>query len=308
MHTITVHDAPAADGSPVTHHFTLPSGWCDEEAPLKPHHLLTISKALCTAAAVRGNAREMDLSEEDVQNGADAIARYELFTDLIQLPHTLAYRLPPADHFYYETDTTDYGTGYAPVERSEYRLLPQLDWCFTPPLFRTSLLPTLEHDGSTWEGPDDHFTYMTLNRWMWGTTLVQGVRAAAKGTEDKALNEVLGALYTPHGVAWNNKLIEAHAARLATLPSATKVAALLNYEAINASLAEDYPRVFDPRGEAYNSPQGVFGMAYDVARSGVLDKHQPIEDVLLHKVLGYMEHALYTDAVNARKAKEAAKT
>jgi hypothetical protein len=82
---------------------------------------------------------------------------------------------------------------------------------------------------------------------------------------------------------------------------------VLNFEAIHATLPDQYDRVFDPTGSAAQSPQGVFGMAYDVARSGVFGKEQEVRRVLLHDVLGYMEHQLFSEEQAEKRAKEAAK-
>lgn len=306
MPEITLHDAPDADGNAIRYTFNLPGGW--DDALLTGQHLGHICKALAFAGAMQAKLVEEDDALADDPT-PKALAKLDLFYDLLQLPHALRSRMSsdPEDYMY-ETDTTDYHTGYVPVETSEYQVLPQLDWCWQTPKYRRSLLPKLQHNDLEWIGPDDDFNTMVLDQWLWCVQLLRSFREAKPEDAESLLNHLVGALYVPTTDAeWSSDPIDVRAEQLATLPVQTKLAAVLNFEAIHANLADDYDRVFDPTGSVSQSPQGVFGMAYDVARSGVFGKEQEVRRVRLHDVMGYMEHSLYVDEENAKRAKEAAR-
>lgn len=317
MHEITLQDVPDDAGKPVSYTLHMPAGW--DDGALRPHHLLCVSKALLLLAIATPEVAPVNEEEDPFgiaqpdpapNDEAMTLVRLELLRELSDMPAELAARLPlDPDHFYYEVDTTDHNSAFVVPETSEYRLLPQLDWCFTPPKFKPSLLPSIEHGGILWNGPPDDFTNMAMLQWLWCVYLTQQFRAGNKDTYENDLNSLLGALYHPAEGAgtWHNRDIEENAARLSNLDLEVKLAAVMNFEAIHATLPDTYHRVFDPRGEAMNSPAGVFGMAFDVAQSGVLGKESEVNTVPVHKVLLFMEHNLYTDEVNERKAKERSK-
>lgn len=302
MHEIVLQDAPDATGAPVKYTLELPGGWEDVTTR---EQLIVISRNLCLAASIDAKLQEEDADAEPL--GMHAV-KLDLFKELLDLPESLASRLPDAAHLVYEVDTTDYHTGYAPVETSEGRLLPQLDWCFSPPTFTKSIMRHIEHAGTTWAGLPDDFTGLELNRWIWCATLLQQFRNADKDGVNEALNNLLAGLYHPADSIepWSNSTIEERAARLADLPVEVKLAAVLNFEAIHATLPPRYPRVFDPRGEAMNSPAGMFSIAYEVAASGVFGNERLVNATAMHNVLLYMEHNLYAQHI-AEKRAEAAK-
>jgi hypothetical protein len=304
MHTISLFDRPNADGTPVQHDFSFPGSW--NEA--RPEDLRAVSR--------------IHLSRR-----TDAAKRFTLLRELAEIPGVLMKRMPPAEHFMQRVDVTDRSGPWRPVEKHEWKLLHQLDWAFGPPTYEKSLLPSFVHQGVRWYGPygdSEHgFEHMTLNQWVYGTMLLQRLRAGKPEEQDLYLNEFLGAVYTDDGVVseeerlaipppdntrhlallknWTPDHVELRGARLADVPLDLKMAALLNFEAIHSTLGLMYRRVFDPEGGAQRSPQGLFGMAFDVAASGVFGDIYGTESAMVHKVLGMMEHQLFKDEQAAAK-------
>jgi hypothetical protein len=280
------------------HDLQFPSKW--EE--VKPEQLIPIALAQVMMGALKDEEKGTphDLSLRAVH------IRKELLRELANVP-ALFMDAMEIDDLRFEVDTTDYHTGFKPILKKEWRLLPQLDWAFAPPEYDISLLPTIELDGTTWQGPDDRFDTMTLNQWLWAAQTNRAYKSMEGHERIEQFHLHLACLYTPEGTPWSNMHLEQHAKQLRALPEDVKLAALLNYEAIQATLPRLYPRVYDPSGEAGQSPMGVFGMAYDVAKSGVFGTKQEVEKVRAHEALGYMEHTLYQDELAERKAKKNAK-
>jgi len=186
-------------------------------------------------------------------------------------------------------------------------LLPQLDWAFTEPAYRNSLLPTLHHNGIDYAGPSNGLDGWILNRWCFVYTCLRNYQEAKDAAERRTtLNLFLGALYQPADQPWSNEHIERHAEALATLDPAIKAAALLNYQAIHRQLTSSYHRVFAPANPGDEaSPLGVFGTVYDVAKSGVFGDIQRTEGSDLHKVMGYLEHSLHQQNQQEAEAERA---
>lgn len=293
MRTISLQDVPNADGTPVVHEFQFPDSWEDANT----EHLHAVCRAQST-------------------DKTETSKRFTLLRELAGIPGVLMGRMPPLDQFMQYVDVTDHHTGFKPVEKFEWQLLPQLDWCFKPPVYRNSLLPSFKHNEVEWHGPDDGFDRMSLDQWIWCTTLLKTMREAPDEEKEPALNNFLAAVYAPRpegkpaydpitkAFHFDDDGIEHRAILLADLPVMMKIAATLNYEAIHATLPNLYWRVFDPEGEVQNSPQGLFGLAYDVASSAVFGKIQESGTNRLHAVLGYMEHNIHKDMVAEEKAKQ----
>lgn len=285
MHTISLYDQPAADGTPVVHAFQFAAGW--DEA--RPEDLLAIAEA--------------QLSTEDATR-----MKFNLLRALADIPAALMERMPAAADLTFPVDTTDRSGPFRPVETMAHKLLPQLDWCFTSPSYTRSLLPELAHAGITWTGPDSLFERMTLHQWCFCTELVQAFRRSST-VEEAAQNlaNAMGALYQPAHCSWRKEPIEEYAAKLATLAPGVQLAAVLNYEALHSTLSTTYPRVFKPNMEGDPpSPQGLFGLAHDAAKSGAFVNYgdeELVENKRLHLVLGYMEHTLFHDEQEAARAK-----
>lgn len=272
--------------------FTFPGGW-DE---LKPDMLLPVARA----QVVHGAADKSKTTEYAVLNTA---VRKELLHQLAGVPNILLDAITDPEDLLFEVDTTDYHTGFKPKPKSEWRLLPQLDWAFEPPIYFTSLLPTVEHNGTTWIGPDDNFDTMPLNQWLWAANLNKEFKGMEGDARVDYFHRFLACIYTPHGTPFSNLNIVPHAALISAWSEEVKLAALLNYEAIAATLPKLYVRVYDPGGDAAQSPMGVFGLAYDVAKSGVFGTKEKVEQVRMHDVLSYMEHTLFQDEEAERRAK-----
>lgn len=290
MHSITLF---AAEQSM---EFTFPAQW-DQ---VQPQHLLAIARAqLAHAMLPKDDGLERTLAHMHL--------RKELLKDLAGIPDAFIQAIVDVEELLFEVDTTDYHTGYQPIPKSEWRLLPQLDWCLQAPEYHSSLLPVVEFNGTTWVGPDDHFDSMTLLQWSWAANLNRSFKELEGEERVDYFHRHLACLYTPKGTAWSNLSIEQHAIQIAMWPEDTKLAALLNYEAIQSTLPKLYPRVYDPNGEAAQSPLGVFGMAYDVAKSGVFGAKKAAEQERIHEVLGYMEHTLFQDEEAEKRAKRNAR-
>lgn len=265
MRTITLHDAPAPDGTPVTHAVHLPESW--EE--------LTADQLLGVVAL-----KAMELEEAGL--------RFALFKLLGEVPDELMARID-ADAV---TEQVDEGTG------PQWVVLPCVSWLLTDPAYVTSKLPTIVHKGITYNGPDNELQRMTMNQYVFTCQLLNAFRDSGA---DADLHYFLGSAYQPAGVPWDNEPIEEHAAALADLPMATKLLAVRNFEALHANLPERYPITFDPSVDGESSPQGLMGLAYDVAKGGALGDLSKVETTLLHKVLGYVEHNGWKEVQRERR-------
>lgn len=272
--------------------YTFPGGW-DEVRP-------DMLRPLARVQLLHGTVPKEQTEKAAVLNVA---LRKELLHHVADVPLALLDAITDPEDLLFEVDTTDYKTGFKPKPKSEWRILPQLDWAFTAPIYFQSLMPTVEHAGRRWTGPDDHFDTMTLNQWLWAANLNKEFKSMEGDQRVDYFHRQLACLYTPEGTPWSNLTIEAHALLIAEWPEEVKLAALLNYEAIQATLPKLYVRVYDPGGDAAQSPMGVFGIAYDVAKSGVFGTKEKVEQVRMHDVLAYMEHTLFQDEEAERKAK-----
>jgi len=288
MHEITLHDRPGTDGRPVSYTFSFPGSW--DECP--PEHF---------ACAALARATPQD----------HAGARFHLLRTLACIPAALADRLPPAEHLIRpalsHADPPSFYADDGPTP--ELRLLPELDWVFLQaPCLSVSKMPHLQHDDALWHGPDDNLSHMTLDQWRWSLKLLRQFHDERDELRrDTHLNNLLGALYTPAPSGayppWSPLSIEAHAARLATLPLDHKVAGAFNFEALNALLPRQYPRTFG--GDAAPpSPQGILDISFDVAQGAALGDYDAVNLRLLHTVLAYMENNLYKDERTTARMEE----
>lgn len=285
--TITFVGKPLDNGTPVHYNFTFPAGWNEV------------------------NAAQMGAILEAQVTGTDPTQiRFRLLQDLAAIPNAIMELAPPAEHFTFEVDTTDYNTPFRPKPTSELRLLPQLDWVFSPAKYTNTLLPTIEHKGVTYAGPADGFETMVLNQWIWCSQLLLQFRHQDDANESvNDLANLLGALYQPTGKAWSSDDIEQYAAELKALPPATQLAAVLNFEAINSTLPDRYKYLYrEPDEEVEPSPEGLFGMVYEVAKAGTFGPYHKVEKQLLHTVLAYMNHQLHQDLMAEIRAERASES
>jgi|GEM_PF-5704653 hypothetical protein len=278
MHTIDIY--AVVNGVKQKHAFTFPSSW--EEATAE--HLLTICRVQTSLKS-------------------DTSKRFTLLRELAGIPGPFMRHLPPAEDLMYRIDVTDRSGPWKPVEKFEWRLLPQLDWAFKPPVYTNSLLTSVEVDGVRWRGVQNELKGMSLAQWIWTTTFLGELRKADDSAKEQVLHELLGLIYVPEGpeAPWNPDLRTERGQALRTLPVELKLATVLNCEAIHATLPLTYRRVFDPDGEVQRSPAGLYGMAYDVAASGVFGEADSAEMQPVMKVLDYMEHKLFQDEVQEAK-------
>lgn len=314
MHELTLHDLPDATGKSVGYTFAFAGSW--EECPAEH-----FPQAVLARAAPKDHGG----------------VRFQLLRLLAGIPAHLAHRLPPADHFTKLVKLpAEFGEFGQPMRkaRQELRLLPELDWLYGPALLFTSKLPGLTHAGTTWTGPDDNLSHMSLDQWRWGVKLLKHFREEKDDAKREVhLNNLVGALYSPvarsdegatkrsviksgpsttHARAqlqaatdrdgprssaqeWSSLPIEDHAALLKDLPLETKIAAAFNFEALNAVLPQQYKRTFGGESNGPTSPQGILDISYDVAESGALGDYDAVNARLLHTVLAYMENNLYKD-------------
>lgn len=285
--------------------YQLPGCW---QAVRSAQHLIAVGRALSIAAAVDAKAAENG-EEPDPRPGhstGQSMARMHLLTELLELPEVLIDALPPLDAFVYPHTYTPDGGGYYVEDVTEYRVLPQLDWAFEAPRYEKSLLPVITHDGSEWHGPNDDLMAFTVKRWLWCATMASAFRSSRPDDAIKNLNNLMAALYHPADAGpWSNEHMEANAARLSTLDTEVRLAAVLNFEAIYATLPATYRRVFDGRNAEEPGPAGLFGIAFDVAKSGVMGDEESVMGKPMHKVLLYCEHHLHQQAMDEKRAKEA---
>lgn len=296
MREITLWGMPNADGSPNRMVYHLPSTW--EEATAE--HLRIIAQTLLVKMT-------------------DAHRRFVLLERLAGIPKGAMALMPSADNFIERVDVTDRSGPWRPVEKWEWRLLPQLDWALQPPTFDRSLLPTFDHGGRRWYGPigdSEHgFDHMTLDQWIYSTMLLQRFRSdPAQDKAPRNLVEFVAALYVCEELGenapaytterhvellktWDEDGLRKRADLLEDLAPELLLAAVLNFEAIHSTMGRLYPKVFEADGTAQQSPQGLFGLAYDAATTGVFGDVYRTEKSQLHRVLGMMEHNLWKEAV-----------
>ena len=265
MHTIDLYAAP---GTP-TRSFTFPSKWNELSAEQLPKLAMLLSV----------------LTDEDD-------ARVVILQTLSGMPGS-AFAEPngiPYEDLCMVTEATD-------STALKVTFLPQLDWCFQPPDLSPeqpgpakSLLPSITlPDGTiTYAGPGDGLDNFSFDRFVWVDSLFQQL---VTEPNDQHMNNWLGAAYQPEGTTWNSIDLEKHAEQLATLPTATKLAALLNYRGLRAACSALYPSVFSSSAEAGpGTSLGLFGMVYDVADGGVFGAVPLVRQTLMHEVLGYVQH------------------
>ncbi len=257
MHSIDLH---VSDGETTTaHHFKLPGSW--EECS---------TEQFLAVLAVRAIAEE------------DTDVRFALVRLLAQIPDELMQHIQAEDVT--ELVATDEG--------DQWVVFPQVSWALEVPKYTVSKLPTIEHGGTTWSGPDDELQTWELNQYVFTTSLLNMYRDSA---EEVDLNHFLASAYQPKGTPWSNLPIEELSLRLADLPVLTKLLAVRNYEALHAMLPARYPITFDGSGGGESSPLGLAGIAYDVAKSGTFGPLPEVERTNVHKVLGYVEHSSWKD-------------
>lgn len=200
-------------------------------------------------------------------------------------------------------DIATKGEALADEEKKKPRLLPQLDAFFEEPCFTESRMPTVALGRTVWTGPANALENFTLNRFVWCEVLY---KAFATGPGEVALHTFLAALYQPSYATWSNLPIEEYAARLAKLPTTTKVAAMLNYRGLRTSIARQYPITHERSADDDQSPtsQGMFGMIIEATKTGVFGDKRSAENYPLHEVLAVTEHELELDRRRASKNKK----
>jgi len=293
MHEIKLYELNLETGATQQHVHLMPAGW-DE---LSAEQLKVVSEARFILFACG----------EEYYTEVDAAMRFRLLQQLAGIPDRLMRHMPDAGDLTFETEPTadDLLNGR---DKPRFKLMAELDWVFAAPKYDKSLLPALEHDGSIWNGPDDFLNHMNLDQWSWVTSLVNALRnpdapPEAPG-EPARLDMVMGAMYTPDGRPFDSLIIEVHAARFATMPLGEKLAALLNYEALYASVPEQYPRVFPYDNEGRASPFGPFGTIIDIAKNGVLGDRNAAQKERMHDGMMLMEHSLFQQEESERQAKK----
>lgn len=267
MHTITIYGDPHPDGTPMPMDFTFPGDWGEitrEQLPLIAK-MLTITEEKTASRLLLLQALAGIPDEQMALVDAESV--------------TFQVELPPGDNPFDQR------------KRYEWRLLPQLDWCFGQPAYRASLIPELTIGDTTWSGPDDRLGCFTLARFAFCDSMLA---ALAHAPDEGYIDKLLGALYQPKGSAWTNERIEEYAQRLQPLPPLDKLAAILNYRALRGQLTKVYWRVFEG-GDDEPMESGLFGMIYDVCASGLFGDYAATKEQPLRDVMGYMQHQLEKD-------------
>lgn len=242
--------------------------------------------------------------------GTHAGIRLELFRQLAGLSAEDVERLPPVDDLTFRHEEGP---------RTFWLPLPQLNWAFAAPSYEKSLMPTLEVNGRTWRGPDDHLNLLTCDQWMWVDTLLNNYQGTEEPkAREEAFHHALAALYQPEDQlqpdpgtgtprwTWSSEHIEQLALQLRALPLAEKYSAVLNYEALRSVLPAQYPRVFAGGGGA-TPPGGLFYVANKVAERGVMGTDLMVKGRRAHDILLYMEQRLFDDEREAEAARKASK-
>ena len=164
-----------------------------------------------------------------------------------------------------------------------WKMLPQLDWAFQPPVFTKSLLPTIDVGKAQWIGPGNDLLNFKFLQWQMTDHCL---RALSKQPSDTALNNLLGALYRPPGTAWTKDSIEERGAILAKLPGYLRAAAVFNYKALRARLPILYRLTFTPKDGGRD--WGVRGALIDAAGEK-FGKPNEVAEEDLHNVLTWFE-------------------
>lgn len=244
----------------------------------------------------------MRIAQCHLQCKTDTSARFNLLRDLAGIPARLMAMMPDAEEMMYPPQVDPANVNAEPAQPT---LLPELDWAFTPPVWMESRMPVLQHDGSTWIGPADHLQNACVGQWVYAVSTLNDMQASEDEKEaDRLLDLFLSCIYVPDGTSWN-KHLDANAPRLATLPPHVKVAAVMNFQALHAVLPLCFPRVFKQKEQA-QSPVGLHALTFSVAKSGVFGPYQKVENESLLTVLSYMEHQLFEDEEDQRRADKAA--
>ncbi len=256
MHTVEIAGLPHRSKLPAR--YTMPGSW--EECT--PEQLAQVVLTV--------DAHQPKEEHDEVMRELLAVqCRLQLFALLTEMPAELMQHLRDAGDLVYDTDEGP-------------RLLPQLDWCTTERVWVQSLLPVIEHRGQRWHGPEDGLQNFSVRRWGYADWCLQGLASdPAKG-----LNELMGALYCAEGEEWTRDTISARGQRLASLPDATKLAALENYRAMRTWLGRRFAKAF--RGGGKSDPFGIEGLIVDVAgdKFGDVDQaaEKGVQQVLIHAV------------------------
>lgn len=262
MHTLTIYGIDRLSPDEGVD-YPFPGAW----------HECTIGQ-LATIAALTSAPRP---PAEDAQatERAEAHLRLALLRELSAMPVKAFTALEPTDLLTVVLDD---------IGAERITLLPQLDWCMAPPCYAKSMLPTVAVRKGIrrirYQGPTDKLGRFTLLQWGFCDRLLGEVLSTGS---DEAMNNFLGALYHEEGRPWCNQRIEARGAVLAHLDDRTKLAAVLNYQALRADLATSYPRAF--RGGKAD-PYGMQGMVVRMAgeKFGTTEAtgRANIHDALIH--------------------------
>lgn len=227
MHTLTLVDTPATDGSPRRYEYSFPGSW--EE--LTPHQL---GQVLLLRSAGLPEARFFP----------------RLLRMLAGIPSRMAARMRIDDLL-------------TCPEPGKVLLVEQLHWATADPVFLRSLLPDLTVGGRKWQGPKNQLKNFSLLQFSMMDHCVEALRT---NRTEAALHNALGACYHPVDEPWDNEGIESRGRKLASLPLATKLAAVFNYQAVRAALPSSFPRTFSKRKNDDATPDfGVDGLIEAVA-------------------------------------------
>ena len=290
MHTITIYveDSSGTQLRPVEYQY--PGEWSE----ITPEQFKEVAQILALTASAN------DAQDTTV---AKTTSRVLLLQRLAQIPPE-HIALVDADSVTVRTSRLVDDGVHEPREEFSWSILPSLDWCFSQPIMRTSMLPAFDHDGTTWTGPADFMSNISFQQFAFADELLA---ALAQNPDDALLDKFLAALYHPQGRDWSNLEIEPLALRLSSLTAITKVSAVLNYRALRGFIAEKFPHVFTSSDEQ-PLQSGLFGVIYDVTASGVFGDIDKTEKRPLLQVLGYMEHMSEKDQREAQRIAQSSPT
>ncbi len=158
---------------------------------------------------------------------------------------------------------------------------PWLNWLLEEPVLEQSMLPEVKHDGIHYQGPKSGLGNFTVLQLSFADLCLQALNDQP---DEKALNNLLGALYHEFGTLWSNESIEERGLVLARLPLATKLGAVLNYQGSRATLPLRYPRTF--RATQGKEDFGIDGLLESLAgdKFGEVDQvgSKPLHLALVH--------------------------
>ena len=205
--------------------------------------------------------------------GADKDAlKVHLFRILTGMPDAMFHRIELSDLL--QVCTNDAHEEWAET-------CPFMNWLLDEPVLEKSMLSEVQHNGVTYQGPKSGLGNFTVLQFSFGDLCLSALKAEPG---EKALNNLMGALHHEHGMLWDNDGIEARAEQLSSLPLATKLAAVLNYQGCRATLPLRYPKTFKAAGK--DDAFGIDGLIESLAgeKFGEVDRvgSKPLHLALVH--------------------------